>query len=301
MLNSPVMRALPLLGVLIATALAAAPPADPAFARELEAWRAERVRRLTTDNGWLTVVGLDFIAEGENSVGSDPAAAVPLPAGMAPAKAGSFLLEKGVVRLKAAADSGLTLNGQPVTDAPLRSDADGQPDLIRAGRVGFYLIRRGGRFAVRVKDPRSAALQSFQGLRQFPADAAYRVTATFEPYPEPRTVDIPTVLGTTEPMKAPGLVRFRLGGKALTLEPVQEDGDSTLFFILADGTTGRETYPGGRFLYAAGPKDGKVVLDFNRAENPPCAFTAFATCPLPPARNRLKVRIPAGEKTYGKH
>jgi len=246
------------------------------------------------------VVGLHFLSEGENALGADPALPVPLPAGCAPAKAGMLLLEKGAVRLQAGPDSGLTVGGRPVTEAVLRSDADGKPDVVKAGRVSFYLIKRGGRFAVRVKDPQSEALKAFHGIPRFPTQAAYRVTAAFEAYAAPRTVDIPTVLGTTEPMKAPGVARFKLGGRTLSLEPVQEE-DGSLFFIFGDGTTGQESYPGGRFLYAEAPKDGRVVLDFNKAENPPCAFTAFATCPLPPPQNKLKVRIPAGEKTYGKH
>jgi uncharacterized protein (DUF1684 family) len=302
LLQSLVMRGTAPFGFLVATALLAAPPPDPAYASGIEAWRADRQRRLASENGWLTVVGLHFLAEGENPVGSDPKASVPLPPGTVPSRAGSFTLEKGVVRLKAAPDSGIALNGRPVTEAPLRNDAEGKPDVLKAGRISFFVIRRGDRFAIRVKDPASPALKAFKGVESFATHPAFKLTATFEAYPEPKLVGIPTVLGTTEQMKAPGLVHFRLGGKSLTLQPVlEDDSEGQLFFIFSDGTSGRGTYPAGRFLYADPPKDGKVVLDFNKAVNPPCAFTPFATCPLPPKQNRLKVRIPAGEKTYGQH
>jgi uncharacterized protein (DUF1684 family) len=189
-----------------------------------------------------------------------------------------------------------------VGDAPLRTDADGKPDVLKLGRISFFVLRRGDRFAIRVKDPESAALKAFKGVENFPVDPSSRVTARFEPYSTPREVGIPTVLGTTVKMRAPGQVRFKLRGRTLILQPVQEDpADGQLFFIFRDGTSGRETYPAGRFLYADAPKDGKVVLDFNKAINPPCAFTPFATCPLPPEQNRLKVRIAAGEKKYGEH
>ena len=293
---------MPFPALLVAGLLLAASPVDPGYSQALAAWRAERHQRLASDNGWFTVVGLNFLSEGENPLGSDPKASVPLPAGTVPPMAGVFVLEKGVVRLRAAADSGITLNGKAVPEAPLKSDADGKADVLRAGRASFFVIRRGERFAIRVKDPESQALKDFKGVDSFPAHPEFRVTATFQPYPQPKTVNIPTVLGTTEPMRAPGVVHFKLGGRALTLQPVQEEGpDGQLFFIFSDRTSGKETYPAGRFLYADPPKDGKVALDFNKAVNPPCAFTPFATCPLPPEQNRLKVRIPAGEKTYGQH
>lgn len=285
---------------LLATVAVAAPPADPAYVQGIEAWRSERQRRLAADDGWLTLAGLHFLSEGENPLGSDPKASVPLPPGSLPSQAGSFHLEKGVVRLKAAPDSGITLEGRPVSETVLRSDAEGRPDVLKAGRISFFLIRRGDRFAIRVKDPDHPALKEFKGLDCFPVDPTARVTARFEPFPAPKEIGIPNVLGTVEKMRSPGLVRFRFRGRSVVLQPVQEGGGQ-LFFIFADGTSGKETYPAGRFLYADAPKDGTVVLDFNKAVNPPCAFTPFATCPLPPKQNHLKLRIPAGEKTYGHH
>jgi len=158
------------------------------------------------------------------------------------------------------------------------------------------------RFAVRIKDPENPARKAFHGVPRFPVDPALRVVADFEPYATPQVRAIPTVLGTTEAMTAPGLLRFKVGGQERTLEPLLEDPDHPeLFLIFRDTTSTQDTYPAGRFLYAEMPKDGKVVLDFNKAENPPCAFTLFATCPLPPKQNQLDIPIRAGEKDPGLH
>ncbi|MDE3246019.1 MAG: DUF1684 domain-containing protein [Acidobacteriota bacterium] len=289
--------------------VAAMPPAEvpngsskETFLRELEQWRKTRDANLRRENGWLTLVGLDWLSEGENSFGSDPSNAVPLPGGKAPAKAGVLLLDHGIVRVKAAPEANLTLNGKPVSEQVLKSDAEGAPDILSLGHLSFYVIKRGDRFGIRVKDSESPVRLNFKGIASFPADHAYQVVADFVPYATPKEVHIPTVLGTEDIMLAPGFVRFKLLGKVLTLEPVIEDPKAPeLFFIFRDKTSGKTTYPAGRFLYAAMPKDGKVVLDFNRSYNPPCAFTPFATCPLPPPQNRLPIAVKAGEKTYGHH
>jgi uncharacterized protein (DUF1684 family) len=291
-----VMRLLPL--VLALPLLAQAPPPDPRALHEQ--WRAGRLERLQAEGGWLTLVGLDWLVEGENLIGTDPTALVRFPEGRGPARAGLLVLEGGQVRLKALPGSPLTVNGKPGADMALRTDADGRPDVLQLAGRSFFVIRRGEKVGVRVKDPLSPARTGFKGIGMYPFDPAFRVIAAFEPYAEPRTVQIPTVLGTTDPMKAWGRVTFTLKGKQLSLEPVDE-GDGRLFFIFKDATSGRTTYPAGRFLYADPPKDGKVLLDFNQAYNPPCAFTDFATCPLPPPQNVLKVAIPAGEKTYHGH
>lgn len=274
-------------------------PAD--FAAAHQAWRAERHRSLSAEDGWFSLVGLHFLQEGLNEAGSEPGLPIVLPNGV-PSRVGVFRLEQGRVTFRAEPGAGITLRGKPVDEVPLRTDAEGEPDVLQAGTLRFHVIRRSDRFAVRVKDTASLALKAFKGVDAFPLDPAYRVVATFEPYPAPRSMAIPTVLGTTEIMPAPGLVRFRLKGRSYTLQPVQEGGPgSKFFFIFRDATAGAETYPAGRFLYADPPEAGKLVLDFNRAVNPPCAFTPFATCPLPLKRNHLKMRILAGEKTYGKH
>jgi uncharacterized protein len=271
---------------------------DDFQARE-KSWRDKRQAGLASENGWLTLVGLDWLQPGENVFGSDPACAVPLPAGKAPANAGVLILEKEQVRLVPDPAAGLTIDGKPATEKVLADDNSENTDVLHLGKLSFYVIRRGDRFGVRVKDPESPVRKNFKGLDYFPADPKWVVTATFVPFDAPKEVAVPTVLGTTDTMQAPGIVKFTIGGRELSLEPVVEDpSDPALWFIFKDATSAKETYGGGRFLYADMPKDGKVVIDFNQAYNPPCAFTPYATCPLPPKENWLPVRIEAGEKVF---
>lgn len=284
---------------LVASVVLAAPP--DAYRQEVESWRKAREARLAAEGGWLSVVGLDWLAEGENRFGSDPKHPVVLPVGKAPALAGVLVVAGGKVTLKAEPGAGITLEGQPVAERVMRTDADGKPDVLRLGSLAFHVIKRGERLGVRLKDADSAARRSFKGVPAYPVKPAFRIEGRFVPYDPPRQIPIASVIGTTEPMQAPGRVVFRLGGREVSLEPVLEPDSDELFFIFRDATSGRQTYPAGRFLYAPLPKDGKVVLDFNRAVNPPCAFTEFATCPLPPRQNWLPVAVPAGEKNVGKH
>jgi uncharacterized protein (DUF1684 family) len=164
-----------------------------------------------------------------------------------------------------------------------------------SGSKTFTVIERSGRYAVRLKDNESKLRSSFAGMRWFPARESYRVNARFVSYPQPKTLAIPNILGSSYPYPSPGYVVFQIDGTEFRLEPVIEEGDKELFFIFRDRTAGKETYGAGRFLYTDLPRDGKVELDFNKAENPPCAFTPYATCPLPPRQNVLPVRIEAGE------
>jgi len=278
------------------------PAPDPAYVAEVEAWRAERLERLTADDGWLTVVGLDWLQAGVNRFGSDPASEIPLVAPDIPELAGTVeLLADGSVVARAAEGAAVTVDGAPLVESVLRSDAQGTPDIVGVGRLRFYLIDRGGRLGARIKDPEAAARRKFKGIEHFPIDPRYRVTARLEPYPTPREVQVPTVLGTPTPMLAPGVLRFTLLGNELTLEPYQESPDEASYFLIfRDRTSGDTTYGGGRFLDAAAAgADGTTVLDFNLAYSPPCAFTPHATCPLPPPQNSLRVAVEAGEKFTG--
>jgi hypothetical protein len=274
---------------------------DP-FQDDQAAWRKNRDTRLRSETGWLTLVGLHWLQPGDNRFGSDPALAVRLPAGKSPALAGSLFVEGDRVRLVPAAGVAIQLDGKPAGERQLADDVDGKPDVLQLGDLRFHLVRRGARIGVRVRDPQSPLRASFKGMDYFPADPAYRIEATFHPHDTPRKIQVPTVLGTTETMDALGRVRFTLAGKEHWLEPVVEDpAHPALFFIFKDGTSGRETYAAGRFLYAEMPKDGRVILDFNKAYNPPCVFTPYATCPLPPKQNWLDARIEAGEKSFAHH
>jgi uncharacterized protein (DUF1684 family) len=280
-------------------AAAAFAAGDESFQKAEQAWRDGRAKRLTSPTGWLTLVGLHWLEPGENVFGSDPNCAVPLPAGKAPKHAGVLVLESGVVRIKPDPDSGFLLDGKPLVAQALADDTMEKPDVVTRGDLSFVVIKRGDRVGIRVKDSQSPVLKNFKGLDYFPADPKWRVTASFAPYATPKKVTIPTVLGTTDSMEAPGLVTFTIDGKTFTLEPVVEDPRAAkLFFIFKDQTSAKETYGAGRFLYADMPKDGKVVVDFNQAYNPPCAFTPYATCPLPPKQNALAIRVEAGEKAF---
>lgn len=263
----------------------------------LEQWRAEREAKLKAEDGWLAVAGLFWLKEGENTIGTAPDNTIVLPAESAPSHVGVFELRNGKTVFRATESAKVTANGQPVTTLEVKSDQVKGADVLQVADLSFLLLKRGERFAIRLKDKNAATRRNFAGLRWYPAQSAYRVTARFIPYEQPREVSIVNILGDVERMKSPGYVVFSLHGQEHSLEPVSAGSDK-LFFIFRDLTSGKTTYKPGRFLYTAAPQDGQVVLDFNQAINPPCAFTAFATCPLPPKRNHLNLAIAAGEQLY---
>jgi uncharacterized protein len=267
-------------------------------AEEIERWKAERLSNLKSEDGWLTLVGLFWLKEGENKFGSDPTGDIALPAGKSPPVAGSLWLNGGAVKLDARPDAGITNEGKPVTTLELKSDADGSPTVLKLGTLSFHVIKRGDRIGLRVKDSESPARANFSGLEYFPLSDKWRVVARFERFDPPKTIPIMNVLGMAEDDPSPGAVVFDVDGKTYRLDALTEE--DKLFLIFADATSGRETYGAGRYLYADPPdKEGRVVVDFNKAYSPPCAFTSFATCPLPPSQNRLPVAVEAGEKYVG--
>lgn len=264
--------------LLAATALAG----SGGWLAELQQWRERRETSLKADGGWLTVAGLSWLREGANTFGAATDNMIVLPEGSAPARAGTFELRAGQVTA--------VVDGRRRV---LRPDSD---DALSLGRLQLSVIRRGGRYAIRLRDNESALRREFKGLRWFPPDERYRITARF--VAQPRTLRIVNVLGQSEERRSPGYAEFTLEDRTLRLYPVADRPGDPLFFIFRDRTSGRETYGGGRFLYTEPPRNGAVTLDFNRAYNPPCAFTPYSTCPLPPKENRLPVRIPAGEQAY---
>jgi uncharacterized protein (DUF1684 family) len=293
------------LGLVAALALFLAPaPArggDAAYAHEVEAWRAKREAGLRAPEGWLSVVGLHWPREGTSTIGSAKGNDILLPPS-APPRVGTVELAKGKVMVRVAPGVTVKVNDKAVTEVELRSDKEGKPDVLTVGPVSLFVIERGGRLGLRVKDPDSPRRRAFRGLEWFPVNEAFRIQARFVPYEPVKKVPIANVLGMVEPLPSPGYAVFQVGGREVRLDAVLEEPDAKeLFFIFKDTTAGKETYPAGRFLYAAIPKDGQVVLDFNKSYSPPCAFTSFATCPLPPRQNRLAVRIDAGEKRPAGH
>ncbi len=268
-----------------------------AWRQEVETFRKERFQNLKKEDGWFTLVGLFWLDEGENPFGSDPGAKVILPEGKAPKTAGVLVRKGKAVELRAAPETKITSGGKPVTDLALVSDAGGKPTIVEIGPLSFFVIERGDRIGVRVKDKQSAALAAFHGLESYPVEPAWRIDARFEAYDPPKPIQIPNILGQVIDDTSPGAIVFDWQGKTYRLDAMgsPEEGLSLIF---GDLTNGKETYGAGRFLETGPPKDGKVVIDFNLAYNPPCAFTAFATCPLPPAQNKLALRVEAGEKKY---
>jgi uncharacterized protein (DUF1684 family) len=281
------------------------PAAKPdAYQQSIETWRAARVARLTAPDGWLSLTGLEWLREGPNKVGTAPDNDIVLQAG--PAHLGVITLaNNGQVSIQLTPGSAATIDGKVAQQATLIDDmhvqGDAQPTKVAFGTASFYVIDREGRKALRVKDTEAATRKHFLGIDYFPIDASWRIVADWVPFDPPHELKIGSVIGTIDTVKVPGKAVFHRDGHTFELLPYQEEPGGELFFVLADRTSGHETYGAARFLYAALPQNGKVVLDFNKAYNPPCSFTPFATCPLAPPENRLDLRITAGEKKYRGH
>lgn len=281
----------------MAAVLAVAAATTSPYVAEIEQWRAKREERLKADDGWLAVTGLFWLKDGPNTVGSARGNDIVLPAS-APAKVAVIDFAGGKAAVRVEPGVAVLSGGKPVTTMPLRADtAEGGPDVLVLGPLSLQVIERGGRYGIRLKDKDAKQRREFAGLSWYPVREAHRVVARFVPHPAPKTISIANVLGQEDQQPSPGTAVFTIGGREVRLDPILESPDAKqLFFIFRDATAPRDTYPAGRYLYTDLPKDGMVTLDFNKAYSPPCAFTAFATCPLPPPQNRLPVRIEAGEK-----
>jgi uncharacterized protein len=273
-------------------------PSNPAYEKQLLEWRKTRLAELTADDGWLTVVGLFWMRQGPNRAGSGSAMDLKM-AAPAPHELGTFTLDGERVSFMAAAGVAVRIAGQPVAAVvPIETDKT----LLEHGPLQLVVIRRGRRVGLRVRDRDSAQRRAFKGLDYFPIDESRRVRARFEAFDPPRHVPIVNVLGDQNDMVSPGRLVFELDGVTHSLDALYETPEKKdLFIILRDRTSGDTTYPAGRYMHVALPVNGETEVDFNRAYNPPCAFTDFATCPLPPKQNWLKVRIEAGEKAFGHH
>ncbi len=274
---------------------------DNAYRQQIEKSRAARIERLKGPTGWLSLVGLDWLKQGKNTVGSAKDNDIVI--AKLPAHFCTITLNGGKAMLQIAAGSeapGIdTKNGA----VEMLDDSHEKPTTLTNKTVSFYLVERNGQYGLRIKDSDAPTRTNFVGIDYFDIDPSWRVEAKWEAYNPPREVEEPNVLGKMDKVTVPGAAVFERDGKTYRLEPVIETpGDTHLFLVFADKTSGHETYGAARFLYTEPPKDGKVIIDFNTAYNPPCAFTPFATCPLPTAQNRLGLRVTAGEKKYrGEH
>ncbi len=273
---------------------------DQDYVADIERYRADRVERLQRADGWLTLLGLFWLEPGETTFGSAPSNPILLPGSAVPPVAGRFLYDGTSVRLVAEPGLGATVDGQPIEELSFDHPPGGSAPVVTLGRLRILVIERGGRHAVRVKDAEHPAREQFSGLDYYPIRPEYRVRARLIPFDEPEPVEVATVIEANARYFVPGKLEFELDGLPLSLDPlISEPSETELFIIFKDGTSGGETYPAGRYLYAT-LEGEEAVLDFNKAYNPPCAFTSFATCPLPPPQNRLDLPIRAGERRYGK-
>ncbi len=271
--------------------------AQTEYVKAVEKWRSDTEANLKKETGWLTVAGLFWLKDGTNTVGAGENFDVRLTDNFKQGKFGEIDFRNGTAALRVEKGVDAQSDGKNVSTIDLVSDEKGKPTEIRTGTQTFYLIRREDRFGIRLKDSNSEVRRNFKGQHWVPIDEAWKVTARFEAFPEPKEITVPNVLGGNFKMKSPGMLKFTLKEKEYSLQPVDE-GDGTVFIIFKDRSSESETYKSGRFLYADKPVNGEAVLDFNKAENPPCAFTPFATCPLPPPGNNLDAEIKAGEKRY---
>jgi uncharacterized protein (DUF1684 family) len=269
-----------------------------AYLQEIERWHAARIQRLTAPTGWLSLVGLEWLRPGANRIGS--AADNDIVLAKAPPRLGVVTwAADGSLAVELEPASGARIVGSDQLRAQILDDSQPEPTTVAFGTVSFIAIERGGRKGLRVRDSEAPARTGFTHIDRFPVDPAWRIVAEWQPLDPPFQLATSTVIGTIETYPAPGMAVFRRHGERFTLYPVLESpGATELFLIFADLTSGGDTHGAARFLYAGMPRDGKIVLDFNRAYNPPCAFSAYATCPLAPPENRLGMRVEAGERKY---
>lgn len=278
-----------------------APPAPGEHREAIKAWRAERVAKLTAPDGWLTIIGLYWLEPGRQTVGAAGDNDFVLEASGMPERLGTFVLTGDELRFDAAPGASVTVDGEPVDSVGVVPDTEGEPTRLTAGSIRLYAIERAGRLAIRARDLEHPRRREFPGLEYFPIDTDWRMRAEFRPYEPPHEETIVNILGMETTMRSPGALVFEHKGKTRRLDTYADPDDEELFVMFADRTNMHTTYGGGRYIYVPRPENGETVIDFNKAYNPPCVFTELATCPLPPSQNRLRFRVTAGEKDFGKH
>lgn len=283
------------IALLAATMLGKSTSNSSNYAQSIHEWQRHRDAGLRGPNGWLTLVGLFWLQPGANTIGSADSNDFVLPKHSVPAKLGRLTLSGDKVLFTNLAGTAVMVNHKPVNASVSLDYDEEKPDVVRSGTVSFFVIKRGDKFGIRAKDSDSPTLKNFKGVKDFPVDPQFRFEAKF--IPDPKKVKFLNILGQTEEDDSPGYVKFTYKGQHYTLRPTTED--NTLFFVFRDPTSKTSTYQPGRFVNTPMPVNGKVDLDFNKAYNPPCTFTPYATCPLPPKENILPFPIEAGELRYG--
>ena len=285
--------------IFLANAAAIASDDASAYRKDVEAWRAARLERLKSPYGWPSLVGLEWLKEGANTIGSAKDNAIVI--AKAPPHLGTITLHDGKASIVLDPKTNATIDDAKKTSADLLDDSQPKPTMVGFDTVKFYFVVRGDKFGLRIKDSEAATRKQVvaHGVENFDFDPGWRVEATWEAYSSPRGRGCQHHRPDRRSTVIPGAATFTRDGKTYRVEPMLENpGDEELFLVFADRTSGKETYGAARFLYAPMPKDGKIVLDFNKSYNPPCAFTPYATCPLPTPQNRLDARVTAGEKKW---
>jgi uncharacterized protein (DUF1684 family) len=277
-------------------------PEEAAYVTEIQEWHKRRIDRLTSKTGWLSLSGLYWLKEGKNIFGGALGNDIKFPNDKTPDLIGSFYLENGNVRAEINADVDVLHKSLPTKSIQMKPDTSGDPTILVLDSLSWYVIKRKERFGIRLRDSENENINNFSGIEIYPIDTTWRVQAKLEHYDPPKIIDVPNIMGTINKENSPGALVFVIDNKEYRLDAVGQPGSKSLFIIFADQTNGYETYGAGRFLYAEMPgEDGLTTLDFNKAYNPPCAFTRFATCPLPPGQNILPIKVTAGEKIYTLH
>lgn len=267
------------------------------YISEIKSWHSKRIENLKKENGWLNLIGLLWLKEGENKFGSDKSNDVVFPE-TAPNFMGKFILKDTLVTVEINPDVEVTNNGNKITTLSLQNDLKGNPTVLTYKNLRWHIIKRGPKYGVRLRDLEAPLVKNFSGIDTFPINDDWKIEAKFIPYNPMKEILVPNVLGMIDTSKAAGKILFKKDGKEFSLEAL-DGGEDSFFIIFGDETSGNETYGAGRFLSVEKPKEGKkFYIDFNKAYNPPCVFTKYATCPLPPKENLLKLRVTAGEKMF---
>lgn len=272
---------------------------SPRYIKEISDWHNKRIENLKKPNGWLNLTGLYWLEEGDNKFGSGANNDIQFPEGKAPKYMGVITLNDGTVKISADPKAEIYSGSDLITEAILQNDQSGNPTILTHGTLAWFIIKRENKYGIRLRDYEAELLKSFNGIETYPVNEDWRVEAEYIPYNPPKKITVPSIIGTVSESECYGKLQFNIEGKTYSLDPL---GQSDLFIIFSDATNGVETYGAGRFLYVSPPDStGKTIIDFNKAYNPPCAFTKYATCPLPPKDNYLQLEITAGEKKFGNH
>jgi uncharacterized protein len=269
---------------------------DPKYISEIKSWHSKRIENLKKENGWLNLVGLIWLKNGENKIGSAKSNDAVFPES-APPIIGTINLKDTLIDIEISAGVNVTCEGRKVEKMKLHADTQGNAEVLAVDSFRWNIIKRQQKIGIRLRNLEAPLIKNFKGIEMFPINDDWKIEAKFLPFDPPKKIPVPNILGMVDTSNAVGMVVFEKEGRKFWLDALEEG--EKLFIIFADETSGKETYGAGRFLYLDKPKEGeKFYIDFNKAYNPPCNFTKFATCPLPPKQNNLRLAVTAGEKVY---